>query len=46
MIFILDDWNRDATPMTKDKYGVWEVTVPAKDGQTVIPHDSKIKVNL
>ena len=46
MIKILDNWNREATPMTKDKFGVWEVTVLGKDGQTVVPHDSKIKVNL
>jgi 1,4-alpha-glucan branching enzyme len=32
--------------MTQDKYGVWEVTVPGKDGQPTIPHDSKIKVCL
>ena len=32
--------------MTKDSYGVWEVTIPGKDGQATIPHDSKIKVLL
>jgi 1,4-alpha-glucan branching enzyme len=37
-------WNRDATPMTKNSFGVFEVTVPGKDGQPTIPHDSKIKV--
>jgi 1,4-alpha-glucan branching enzyme len=41
-----NDWNRDATPMTKDNYGVFEVTVPGKNGQPSIPHDSKIKVGL
>lgn len=30
--------------MTKDKYGVWEITIPPKDGVCAIPHDSKIKV--
>jgi 1,4-alpha-glucan branching enzyme len=30
--------------MTKDAFGVFEVTVPAKDGKPAIPHDSKIKV--
>lgn len=41
-----NDWNRDATPMTKNNYGVFEVTVPGKNGQPSIPHDSKIKVCL
>ena len=30
--------------MTKNDFGVFEVTVPNKDGQPAIPHDSKIKV--
>lgn len=30
--------------MKKDEYGVFEITVPAKDGQVAIPHNSKIKV--
>lgn len=41
-----NDWNRDATPMKKDNFGVFEVTVPGKNGQPAIPHDSKIKVSL
>ncbi|KAF2196705.1 alpha-glucan branching enzyme [Delitschia confertaspora ATCC 74209] len=41
-----NNWNRDATPMTKDNYGVWEVTVPGKNGKPAIPHDSKIKISL
>ncbi|XTI89988.1 glycoside hydrolase family 13 protein [Cenococcum geophilum] len=41
-----NNWDRDATPMTKDSYGVWEVTIPGKDGQATIPHDSKIKISL
>ena len=40
----VDDWNRISHPMKKDNYGVWEVTVPAKDGVCAIPHDSKLKV--
>jgi len=32
--------------MTKDQYGVFEVTVPGKDGKPTIPHDSKLKVSL
>ena len=30
--------------MTKNEYGVWEITVPPKNGECAIPHDSKIKV--
>lgn len=30
--------------MTRGEYGVWELTLPAKDGQPVIPHGSKVKV--
>jgi 1,4-alpha-glucan branching enzyme len=39
-----NNWDRDATPMTKNDFGVFEVTVPGKDGKPAIPHDSKIKV--
>jgi 1,4-alpha-glucan branching enzyme len=31
--------------MKKDPFGVFEVVVPAKDGQPAIPHNSKIKVS-
>lgn len=30
--------------MKKNDFGVWEVTVPAKDGIPIIPHNSKVKV--
>jgi len=30
--------------MKKNPFGVWEITVPAKDGQPAIPHNSKVKV--
>ena len=46
LIRLLDDWNREEMPMKKDAYGVWEITVPAKDGQPAIPHNSKVKVRL
>lgn len=39
-----NSWDRNATPMKKNEYGVFEVTLPAKDGKPAIPHDSKIKV--
>jgi 1,4-alpha-glucan branching enzyme len=38
-----NNWDRDATPMTKNQFGVFEVTIPGKDGKAVIPHDSKLK---
>ena len=41
----LDEWNRDSVPMTKDNYGVWEVTLPVKDGHPAIPHNTKVKVS-
>ena len=31
--------------MTKNDFGVWEVTLPAIDGSPVIPHNSKVKVH-
>lgn len=39
-----NNWDRDATPMTKNDFGVFEVTIPGKNGQATIPHDSKLKV--
>jgi 1,4-alpha-glucan branching enzyme len=39
-----DEWSRDATPMRRDDFGVWEVRLPAKDGRPAIPHNSKVKV--
>lgn len=41
-----DGWNRDATPMTRGEFGVWEVNIPPKDGQLAITHGSKVKVSL
>ena len=31
--------------MTKNDYGVFEITIPAVNGQIAVPHDSKIKVS-
>ncbi|TFK83116.1 glycoside hydrolase family 13 protein [Polyporus arcularius HHB13444] len=41
-----NNWNRISHPMTKDQFGVWEITLPPKDGQCAIPHDSKIKISM
>jgi len=44
---LTDDWSRDSHPMTKDHYGVWEITIPAGAyGKCAIPHDSKIKISM
>lgn len=32
--------------MKKDPFGVFEVVIPAKDGQTAIEHNSKIKASI
>jgi hypothetical protein len=42
----LDDWNRDSHPMKKNQFGVFELVLPAKDGQPAIGHNSKVKVGV
>jgi len=40
-------WNRMSHPMTKNQYGVWEITLPPKaPGEPAIPHDSKVKISM
>ncbi|OQD60637.1 hypothetical protein PENPOL_c021G00880 [Penicillium polonicum] len=41
-----NNWDANANPMTKNSFGIWNVTVPAKDGAAAIPHDSKIKITM
>ncbi|KAJ9295244.1 CAZyme family GH13 [Paecilomyces variotii] len=41
-----NNWDRTATPMQKNDFGVWEVTLPAKDGVPAIPHNSKLKISM
>ncbi|KAJ9193916.1 CAZyme family GH13 [Paecilomyces variotii] len=41
-----NNWDRTATPMKKNDFGVWEVTLPAKDGMPAIPHNSKLKITM
>ncbi|KAK6356992.1 alpha-1,4-glucan branching enzyme [Orbilia javanica] len=38
------NWDQGDYPMTRDPFGVWELTLPAKDGKPVIPHDAKVKL--
>ncbi|KAE8348634.1 1,4-alpha-glucan-branching enzyme [Aspergillus coremiiformis] len=41
-----NDWDVTAHPMTKNDFGVWEITVPAASGAPAIPHDSKVKITM
>ena len=41
-----NNWDRQATPMKRNDYGVWEVILPAANGQTAIAHGSKIKISM
>ncbi|RHZ59464.1 1,4-alpha-glucan branching enzyme GLC3 [Aspergillus thermomutatus] len=41
-----NNWDVTAHPMTKDNFGVWEITVPSKNGVPAIPHDSKVKIAM
>ncbi|ORY84317.1 1,4-alpha-glucan branching enzyme [Protomyces lactucae-debilis] len=41
-----NNWNRESHPMTRDPFGVWSITVPAKNGQPAIPHMSKVKISM
>jgi 1,4-alpha-glucan branching enzyme len=39
-----NNWDREANPMKKDQFGVWECRVPPKGSQPGIAHGSKVKV--
>ncbi|KAK0526512.1 alpha-1,4-glucan branching enzyme [Tilletia horrida] len=42
-----NQWSRESHAMTKDKFGVWTITVPpAADGSCAIPHESKLKISM
>ncbi|KHN97821.1 1,4-alpha-glucan branching enzyme [Metarhizium album ARSEF 1941] len=41
-----DNWDVNAHRMKKDDYGVFEITLPSRDGQPAIPHNSKVKISL
>ncbi|KAE9410007.1 glycoside hydrolase [Gymnopus androsaceus JB14] len=42
-----NNWNRTSHPMSKNEFGVWEITIPpTSDGACAIPHDSKIKISM
>lgn len=41
-----NEWNRNANPMKKNQYGVWECRVLPKGGIPAIPHGSKVKISM
>ncbi|KAK2766213.1 alpha-1,4-glucan branching enzyme [Arachnomyces sp. PD_36] len=41
-----NNWDRSATPMKRDDFGVWEVNLPAENGAPKIPHCSKVKITM
>jgi len=41
-----NNWNRESHHMQKNNFGVWEITVPAVNGQPAIPHNTKIKISM
>ena len=40
----VDNWDFNSDEMKKNEFGVFEITVPAVNGEPAIPHDSKVKV--
>ena len=41
-----NNWNREASPMKVDNFGVWSITLPAKNGKFAIDHNTKVKISL
>ncbi|PHH74381.1 hypothetical protein CDD83_4577 [Cordyceps sp. RAO-2017] len=41
-----NNWDRTSHPMHKDSFGVFEINLPATDGQPAIAHNSKVKISL
>lgn len=39
-------WNRDATPLTKNNFGVWEVFLPDSEYRERLKHESRVKVHV
>ncbi|KAF3025702.1 alpha-1,4-glucan branching enzyme [Neopestalotiopsis sp. 37M] len=39
-------WNRGSHPMKRDDFGVWEIVLPAVNGEAAIPHNSKLKISM
>jgi 1,4-alpha-glucan branching enzyme len=44
---LIDEWHRTSHPLKKDKYGVWEITLPPQSpGICALSHDSKLKISM
>lgn len=41
---ILDNWNRESHPLSRDEFGVWSIRLENRQKQYLIPHGSKVKV--
>ena len=41
-----NNWKKDQYWAVKDKYGRWELIIPSNNGQPIIKHNQKIKVNV
>ncbi|KAI9374147.1 1,4-alpha-glucan-branching enzyme [Aspergillus egyptiacus] len=41
-----NNWDTRANTMTRNDFGVWEITLAAKDGVSAIPHGSKVKITM
>ena len=41
-----NNWDRQAHPMKKNPFGVFEITLPAVHGHPAIPHNSKVKITM
>lgn len=41
-----NNWDRGATPMKRNDFGVWEVVIAGNNGSPSIPHNSKIKISM
>jgi 1,4-alpha-glucan branching enzyme len=39
-----NNWDREANPMEKNQFGVWECRIPTKNSKPGIAHGSKVKV--
>ncbi|KAI8068333.1 1,4-alpha-glucan-branching enzyme GBE1 [Gongronella butleri] len=41
-----NQWDPQKHIMTRNEYGVFEITLPAVDGQLAIPHNTKVKITM
>lgn len=47
--FVIGDfnnWDRNSHPMKKNEFGVFEIVLPAQNGEPAIAHNSKLKISL